>query len=131
MLLPYSGKFSRGPIFVGPIFADRQSSKISRSNFHRWPFQNCSAHNTWLTPPLTACVCWLKLAEKLVKDRRRNGTRVIYDRGYGLWWLSELSLVSITRFTSVLADSMDDDGHCRRQRAAWIRKLGSIARHLK
>ena len=45
--------------------------------------------------------------------------------------ISELSSVSITHFTSVLADSMDDDGHCRRQRAMLIRKLGSIARRLK
>ena len=53
--IPYSGKFSRSP-----IFAEGQSSKISRSNFRRWPFQNCSAHNTWLTPPLTACTRRLK-----------------------------------------------------------------------
>ena len=49
-IIPYSGKFSRGP-----IFAEGQTSSISRSNFREWPFQNCSAHNTWLTPPLTAC----------------------------------------------------------------------------
>ena len=55
IVLPYSGKFSRGP-----IFAEGQSSKISRSNFHGWPFQNCSAHNTWLTPPITASACRLK-----------------------------------------------------------------------
>ena len=53
--IPYSGKFSRGPIFV-----EGQSSKILRSNFRGWLFQNCSAHNTWLTPPLTACTCRLK-----------------------------------------------------------------------
>ena len=70
-VLPYSGKFSRGPIFV-----EEQSSKISRSNFRGWPFQNCSAHNTWLTPPLSACARGLEPAEKLVKDSRRNGTRV-------------------------------------------------------
>ena len=70
----YSGKFLRGP-----IFAERQSSKILRSNFCRWSFQNCSIHNTGLTLPLTA---------------------------------SELSdsSVLITRFTSALADSMDDEG---------------------
>ena len=57
--IPYSGKFSRGP-----IFAEGQSSKISRSNIRGWPFQNFSAHNTWLTPPLTACPRGL---EKLVR----------------------------------------------------------------
>ena len=35
--------------------------------------------------------------------------------------------VSITRFNSALADSMDDDV----QKATWIRKLGSIARRFK
>ena len=35
--VPYSGKFSRGP-----IFAEWQSSKISQSNFRGWLFQNCS-----------------------------------------------------------------------------------------
>ena len=29
-------------------------------NFRRWPFQKCSAHNTWLTPSLTACARQLK-----------------------------------------------------------------------
>ena len=53
--IPYSGKFSRGP-----IFAEGQTSSISRSNFRGWPFQNCSAHNTWLTPPFTACARRLK-----------------------------------------------------------------------
>ena len=67
-VIPYSGKFSRGP-----NFAEGQSSKISRSDFCRWPFQNCSAHDTWLTPPLTACVRRLKPAEKLVKDRLIEG----------------------------------------------------------
>ena len=38
--------------------------------------------------------------------------------------------VSITRFTSALADSMDDDGTVV-QKATWIRKLGSIARRFK
>ena len=57
--IPYSGKFSRGP-----TFAEGQSSKISRSNFRRWPFQNFSTHNTWLTPPLTGCARGL---EKLVR----------------------------------------------------------------
>ena len=28
--------------------------QFSRSNFRGWLFQNCSIHNTWLTPPLTA-----------------------------------------------------------------------------
>ena len=53
--IPYSGKFSRGP-----IFAEGQTSSISRSNFRGWPFQNCSGHNTWLTPPFTACARRLK-----------------------------------------------------------------------
>ena len=66
--IPYSGKFSRGP-----IFAEGQSSKISRSNFRGWPFQNCSAHNTWLTPPLTPCTRRIKPAEKLVNDRLIEG----------------------------------------------------------
>ena len=46
------------------------------------------------------------------KDRLIEGemaTRVAYDRGYDPW-LSELSLVSITRFIFALADSMHDDG---------------------
>ena len=43
---------------------------------------------------------------------------------------SELSSVSITCFTSALADSMDDDGPVV-DRATWIMKLGSVARRLK
>ena len=43
------------PRFCGLIFAEG-------------PFQNCSAHNTWLIPPLTQCARRLKQAEKLVKD---------------------------------------------------------------
>ena len=45
--LPYSWKFSRDPIFTeGP------SSKISRSNFRRWTFQNCSTHNIACMPTI-------------------------------------------------------------------------------
>ena len=54
-------------------------------------FQNCSAHNSWLTPPLTACARGLELAEKLVKDL-------------------SIGIVSITRFTSALAGSIDNNG---------------------
>ena len=47
-IIPYSGKFSRGP-----NFEEGQSSKILWSNFRGWLFQNCSTHNLWLTLPLT------------------------------------------------------------------------------
>ena len=56
-------EFSRGPIFT-----ERRSSKISLSNFHGWPFQNCSVHSTWLTLPLIACAHGLNPAKMFVKD---------------------------------------------------------------
>ena len=45
--IPYSGKFSRGP-----IFAEGQSSKISRSNFRGWPFGEAvfSPNPMWYCP---------------------------------------------------------------------------------
>ena len=50
----------------------------------------------------------------------------------GLFFIDQNSQTSvlITRFTSVLADSMDDDGTVV-DRATWIGKLCSIARHFK
>ena len=121
MHLPYSGKFSRGA-----IFAEGQSSKISRSNFHGWPFQNCSAHNTWLTPPLTTCATsafvlqnelisikvhhcnhshsqqLVFLSEIVVQEKTSHSGLFFVDQNF-LWFRSLASLLP-------LADCMDDDG---------------------
>ena len=119
--LPYSRKFSRDP-----IFAERQSAKISRSNFRGWTFQNCSTHKS--------LGAWLRLlphaqrtaepADKLAKMTRRNGMRVAYDRrSYGP--------VVITCTRKFWCAAVGGRRHFRRQRATWIMKLGSIARHLE
>ena len=63
LYVPYSGKFSRGPIFV-----EGQSSEISWSNFCGWPrgiaVPELLRPQYLLTLPFTACMCWLKPAEK-------------------------------------------------------------------
>ena len=136
--IPYSGKFSRGTIFT-----EGQSSKILRSNFHGWLFQNCFAHNTWLT--LTACAHRLKtdsyttffrtnfLAQKRIVAANPfsavcfpiwNPEKTSHS---GLFFVDQnsWSLASLPRFWFY------GRWHCCRQRATWIRKLGNITRHLK
>ena len=67
--LPYSGKFSRGP-----IFAEGQSSKISRSNFCEWPFHNCSSHNPgWLCRVLVSGRARLWMVEWTLKIKISQG----------------------------------------------------------
>ena len=96
--------------------------------FCGWPFQNCSAHNTWLTPPFTACTHWLKnsgvgvlpgsyatfLQNELHSQQRvflsEIRRKLLIVASFSVFHRSELSSISITRFTSALADSMDDDG---------------------
>ena len=70
---------------------------------------------------------------KIGSNRRSRPKKDIVGMFDGLFFVDHNSQTSvlITRFTSAFADSMDDDGHCRRQRATWIRKLGSIARRFK
>ena len=64
---------------------------------------------------------------KIGSNRRSRSKKGMFD---GLFFVDQNSQTSvlITRFTSALADSMDNDGTVVGQRVMWIRKLGSIAR---
>ena len=84
--LPYSGKFSKGPIFG--------KGHLQRSNFREWPFLS-----EILVPEKTSASF-----SSIRMFSFNPSLHFCVSRFYGQRW------------------------HCHRQ---WIRKLGSIARHLK
>ena len=122
-----------------------QSAKISRSNFRRWTFQNCSTHNIHLALPLTTCTLQFeprfKPAEKLVKNQRAmsSSTRVAYNRGYGPWlscvqgslvcccWKRAILHERSGELSQSVCCSSCKIGSNRQSR----HKLGSIVRHLE
>ena len=119
-------KPSRGQIFAeGAIFKDF-AVKLSQMPWEM-AVPELLRPQYLLTPPLTACAQWLKPAEKLVKDQLIEEiaceSHMIKAVVYGY----QNSPVSIIRLTSAFNRWFyGRRWDCRRQRAMWIRKLGSV-----